>query len=168
MVKSSMLTALYSGFWKVGFHSNIALMLSVFGPKLFMVLIYLLLFSSRFKTRKECTTNGGRNSRVMFKITRNFFEPTDPSGTGSSAQNLRWVNAGLVVVVFLARTVSICEWFQDNLTLIFDLLQETFMGNTMIFSDYLSMAVFHQNRTTCSWAITWIEENSHWRQYACF
>ena len=50
---------------------------------------YLLRCSSRFKTRKECTTYRGRNQRAMFKIARNIFKPTDPSGTGSSAQNLR-------------------------------------------------------------------------------
>lgn len=63
---------------------------SVFAATICTVLKNSLLpFSSRFKAREECTTYRGRNSRAVFKITRDFFEPTDPSRTGSSAQNLR-------------------------------------------------------------------------------
>lgn len=42
------------------------------------------------------------------------------------------------------------------------------MGNTMIYSDYSSMEVFHQSPTTYSLEITWTAESSRWKRYVCF
>ena len=47
-------------------------------------------FSERIKTRKECSVDRERDQRTVSQVQGTVSQSTNPAGTGSSSQNMRW------------------------------------------------------------------------------
>lgn len=120
---------------------------------IFMLTVLTFIFSSRLQTWKECTTHWIGNPRIMLEISWNLPLTANPSRTGSSSKNLRWVidleNVGLI---FNRKSLD---------------YQVTSTGSITIYWDCLSTEAFRPNRITCFWVTTSIAESSLWKPFAC-
>lgn len=112
------------------------------------------IFSSRLQTRKERSAHRIGNPRTLLEVPRNLSVTAHPPRTGSPSKDLRWVMKRCVMD----------EW---NLIAKYFLSQATSMGSITTCWDCSSTEAFHPSQTTCSWAIMWIVESSHWRRSAC-